>query len=98
MRCAGCGFENPEEMNFCIECAAPLKHRCPSCGFESPPQTKFCGKCATALTGRQKAKKPSSVQIKQKTKGKTEGEKRERAKEQKGNKVEGQQALRTLDA
>src|SRR5713226_438203 len=96
MRCAGCGFENPEEMNFCIECAAPLKHRCPSCGFESPSQAKFCGECGTALTGMQKAKQPSSVrglasrvQIKQKTKGKTKGEK--------GNKRDGQQALRTLD-
>ncbi len=54
MRCAGCGCENPEGMNFCIECAAPLTHRCPSCGFESPPQAKFCGKCATPLTEKKK--------------------------------------------
>jgi TOMM system kinase/cyclase fusion protein len=52
MRCTSCGFENPEEMNFCLECAAPLTHRCPGCGFESPPQAKFCGKCATPLTGQ----------------------------------------------
>jgi hypothetical protein len=50
MRCTHCGSENPEEMNYCMECAAPLKHRCPHCGFESPPQAKFCGKCATPLT------------------------------------------------
>src|SRR5713101_2955581 len=54
MRCAGCGCENLEGMNFCIECAAPLTHRCPSCGFESPPQAKFCGKCATPLTEKKK--------------------------------------------
>src|SRR5712692_8313531 len=96
MQCPSCAFENPEGMKFCNECGAPLKSRCPQCGFENPPHAKFCGECGTALTGMQKAKQPSSVrgpasrvQIKQKTKGKTKGEK--------GNKREGQQALRTLD-
>src|SRR5712692_7083681 len=96
MQCPSCAFENPEGMKFCNECGAPLKSRCPQCGFENPPHAKFCGECGTALTGMQKAKQPSSVrglasrvQIKQKTKGKTKGEK--------GNKRDGQQALRTLD-
>src|SRR4030095_3127348 len=98
MQCPSCAFENPEGMKFCNECGAPLKNRCPQCGFENPPHAKFCRECGTALTGMQKAKQPSSVrrlasggQIKkkQKTKGKTRGEK--------GNKREGQQALRTLD-
>jgi hypothetical protein len=57
MRCPSCGFENSEEMHFCIECASPLKHDCPSCGFENPPQAKFCGKCATPLTQEQKGKR-----------------------------------------
>src|SRR5712691_13113767 len=97
MRCPSCAFENPAGMKFCNECGAPLKSRCPQCGLENPPHAKFCGECGTALTGMQKTKQPSSVQgsasrvqIKQKTKGKTKGEK--------GNKGEGQQALRTLDA
>ncbi|MBI3990055.1 MAG: zinc ribbon domain-containing protein [candidate division NC10 bacterium] len=51
MRCPSCGFENPEGMKFCIECAAPLKNRCPNCGFENPPRAKFCGECATPLRG-----------------------------------------------
>src|SRR5213593_4764754 len=52
MRCASCGFENPEGMKFCGECATPLKRRCPQCGVENPPGFKFCGECATPLTER----------------------------------------------
>src|SRR5215510_2963269 len=69
MRCPSCGFDNPEGMKFCGECAAPLQNRCPQCGFENPPHFKFCGACATPLapTRRErrkgeKAKKQSSVQ------------------------------------
>ena len=47
MRCASCSFENPDGMNFCGECAAPLTACCPNCGFENPPRFKFCGACAT---------------------------------------------------
>src|SRR5216684_6390653 len=50
MRCASCGFENPEGMNFCGKCASPLPSRCPQCGFANPPGFAFCGKCATALS------------------------------------------------
>src|SRR6185295_14552398 len=52
MRCASCGFENPEGMKFCGQCAAPLKHHCPQCGFANPPGFKFYGECAVPLTGR----------------------------------------------
>src|SRR5438876_5114219 len=52
MRCPSCGFENPEGMKFCGECATPLKSRCSHCGFENPPGFKFCGECATPLAGR----------------------------------------------
>src|SRR5215831_8054535 len=50
MRCASCGFENPEGLKFCGQCAAPLKHRCMSCGFANPPGFKFCGECAASLS------------------------------------------------
>ncbi len=50
MRCVSCGFENPEGMKFCGECAAPLKHHCLQCRFENPPGFKFCGECATPLS------------------------------------------------
>src|SRR5215471_3040131 len=56
MRCARCGFANPEGTKFCGECGSPLTNRCPSCGAENPPLFKFCGQCGTTLTGRQKAK------------------------------------------
>src|SRR5215813_104354 len=49
MRCASCGFENPEGMKFCGECGVPFKRRCPQCGFENPSQFKFCGECGTSL-------------------------------------------------
>src|SRR6266545_2006966 len=68
MRCPSCGFENPEGMNFCGKCAAPLNPRCPQCGFENPLGFAFCGKCATALTGKTK---------KQKATGPSRGRKRE---------------------
>ena len=57
MLCPSCGSDNPAEMNFCLECATPLKNSCPACGFENPPQAKFCGKCATPLTSTLKKKR-----------------------------------------
>ncbi|MCG3120099.1 MAG: hypothetical protein ALAOOOJD_02704 [bacterium] len=49
MRCSSCGAENPENMKFCGECAAPLKLLCGNCGFENPPKFKFCGECGAPL-------------------------------------------------
>lgn len=49
MLCTGCGFENPEGMNFCGKCATPLSHSCTKCGFENPPAFAFCGKCSSPL-------------------------------------------------
>jgi class 3 adenylate cyclase/predicted ATPase len=70
MRCPSCGFDNPEGMKFCGECAAPLQNRCPQCGFINPPQFKFCGECGAPLAERpgekrrkgKKGKKQFSVQ------------------------------------
>jgi predicted ATPase/class 3 adenylate cyclase len=55
MRCASCGFDNPEEMKFCGECGVSLEYRCPQCGFASPPGFRFCGACGTALSGQPRA-------------------------------------------
>src|SRR3989441_9188566 len=65
MRCASCGFENPEGIKFCGECATPLKRRCPQCGVENPPGFKFCGECATPLTERPAIAKSSPVAVSQ---------------------------------
>jgi class 3 adenylate cyclase/predicted ATPase len=66
MRCASCGFENPEGMNFCGKCAAPLTPRCPQCGFENPSGFAFCGKCAAPLTEKQKRKRGQGEKPKRK--------------------------------
>src|SRR6266568_1028817 len=50
MRCALCGFANPEGMRFCEECGAKLVRVCPSCGHELRPTVKFCGNCGASLT------------------------------------------------
>src|SRR5262245_19291055 len=51
MRCRSCGFENPEGMKFCGQCATSLRPRCSQCGFENPPGFQFCGQCAAPLSG-----------------------------------------------
>ncbi|KRT65572.1 MAG: hypothetical protein XU11_C0024G0035, partial [Candidatus Dadabacteria bacterium CSP1-2] len=80
MRCSSCGFENPEEMNFCGKCASPLSLRCSHCGFENPPGFAFCGKCATPLTGQTPTPKTSQTDKqldKQEDKAATEAERRQ---------------------
>jgi hypothetical protein len=49
MRCTSCGFENPEGMKFCGQCATPLSTRCPQCNFENPRGVALCGQCGSAL-------------------------------------------------
>ncbi len=49
MCCSSCGFENPEGMKFCGQCAAALRPRCAQCGFENPLGFASCGQCGTAL-------------------------------------------------
>jgi class 3 adenylate cyclase/tetratricopeptide (TPR) repeat protein len=58
MRCPSCGFENPEGMKFCGQCASPLARRCPQCGFDNPSGFAFCGQCATPLTDQPPAPRP----------------------------------------
>jgi predicted ATPase/class 3 adenylate cyclase len=50
MDCKKCGFQNPDNMRFCGQCAAPLNLACSSCGFENPFDFGFCGQCATSLS------------------------------------------------
>src|SRR4029453_17301085 len=60
MRCASCGFENPEGLKFCNECGASLNRRCAQCGFENAPQAKFCGECGTALAAERQVARPTA--------------------------------------
>ncbi|MEJ2180015.1 MAG: adenylate/guanylate cyclase domain-containing protein, partial [Gammaproteobacteria bacterium] len=49
MRCTKCGFENPDGMKFCGQCAASLVPVCSKCQFENPAGFKFCGSCGNPL-------------------------------------------------
>ena len=51
MRCAACGFENPEGANFCEECGNRLAQVCPQCGQESSATARFCRACGVPLKG-----------------------------------------------
>jgi class 3 adenylate cyclase len=59
VNCTACGFENPERIKFCGNCAAPLLSPsiCASCGFENPSGFKFCGECAKPLGREEKPSK-----------------------------------------
>jgi class 3 adenylate cyclase/tetratricopeptide (TPR) repeat protein len=60
MRCPSCGFENPEGMKFCGQCASPFGRRCPHCGFDNPSGFAFCGQCAAPLTEQPPAPHPQA--------------------------------------
>src|SRR5262245_36132716 len=77
MRCASCGFENPEGAKCCIECATPLQKRCPSCEAENLPRAKFCGECATPLTGQPASVQPSAAPVQSVAPSKSEAERRQ---------------------
>jgi len=57
VRCSHCGFDNPDGLKHCGECATLLTISCPKCGFANPPRFKFCGECGSAL--RQKNQGPT---------------------------------------
>src|SRR5438045_3533556 len=58
MRCASCGFENPDGLKFCNECGTAFQQRCAQCGFENAPQAKFCGECGQPFTEQPSASRP----------------------------------------
>src|SRR5262249_52709659 len=62
MRCASCGFANPEGLKFCNECGTLLRARCETCGFENAPRAKFCGECGQPLTEQSPASRPGTEQ------------------------------------
>mgnify|MGYP001772536616 CR=1 FL=1 len=56
--CPRCGYENPDEAQFCLKCHYPLFMSsqinlgvqpsvkvCPRCGHQNPPDAFFCEKC-----------------------------------------------------
>ncbi len=64
MVCKKCGFDNPDDALFCINCGSRLHEehekdtkesdspgtkKCPKCGFENPEEAVFCINCGTRL-------------------------------------------------
>mgnify|MGYP001820195989 CR=1 FL=1 len=49
MRCDNCGFENPEDANFCQNCGQSLQRVCPTCGTPNAAIANFCKNCGTNL-------------------------------------------------
>ena len=49
MKCPECQFENPEGVNFCVECGNKLETICPACGYHNSASFKFCGGCGHKL-------------------------------------------------
>ncbi len=47
--CAACGYENPNDVPICLNCATKFGPCCPSCGQAVPTGSKFCGQCGTRL-------------------------------------------------
>ena len=57
--CPRCGYENPDDAQFCLKCHYPLFMQsgqinvvsnssvkiCPRCGYQNPPNAFFCEKC-----------------------------------------------------
>ncbi|CAN5326878.1 adenylate/guanylate cyclase domain-containing protein [soil metagenome] len=50
VRCAACGFENPDDFRFCGSCGGSLTIACTDCGAEIPPGFRFCGFCGHPVT------------------------------------------------
>ena len=50
MKCPECQFENPDGVNFCVECGSKLEKICPKCGFPNSLSHKFCGGCGHKLS------------------------------------------------
>ncbi|MEM0279920.1 zinc-ribbon domain-containing protein [Metallosphaera sp.] len=55
IRCPRCGYENPDEVNFCERCRYPLSSnltvstKCPRCGYENAPNAEVCERCRYPL-------------------------------------------------
>lgn len=54
--CPRCGYENPDDAQFCLKCHYPLIYTqqtivtpqprvCPRCGHQNPPNSFFCERC-----------------------------------------------------
>ncbi len=47
--CPHCGFQNPEGIHICLNCASSLKLKCQRCNAEVPIGNRFCGQCGAPI-------------------------------------------------
>ncbi len=50
--CHLCGHQNPDNVEFCLACAATLGPQCPQCHQTVPPGNKFCVYCGASLEAK----------------------------------------------
>ncbi len=43
--CPACGFANPDEAHFCVNCGGKMENVCGHCGTELPKEARFCHNC-----------------------------------------------------
>ena len=60
--CGTCGYQNPGNISFCLNCTVPLGNLCPACGQTAQTGSKFCGQCGVPLTDTGLSPQPSSGQ------------------------------------
>ena len=68
--CPHCGFQNPDGIHICLNCASSLKLKCQKCNAEVPFGNRFCGQCgapvetpAAPASGEQSPPAPSNMNM-----------------------------------
>ncbi|MBO4623489.1 MAG: zinc ribbon domain-containing protein [Bacilli bacterium] len=65
MRCDKCGFENPDDANYCINCGRKIEKTepkvtekiCPKCGAKNYNDSVFCSECGNMLEYKKEEQK-----------------------------------------
>jgi predicted ATPase/class 3 adenylate cyclase len=58
--CPHCGFQNPEGIHICLNCASSLKLKCQKCNAEIPFGNRFCGQCGAPVESPEAAPREQS--------------------------------------
>ena len=70
MRCPKCGFDNPNDANYCINCGSKIEidnsKICPKCGQKNCSDSVFCSACGNMLEYKEEIKQESeTAQVKE---------------------------------
>jgi predicted ATPase/class 3 adenylate cyclase len=66
--CPHCGFQNPEGIHICLNCASSLKRKCQKCQAEVPFGNRYCGQCGAPVEedsaiSRESSSSPSEMNM-----------------------------------